>query len=112
MKPRAAHVLFASAILAAIVCFDASGQAYPVKLTVDRAKAAAIAGPQIVPFDITLDDRHLGEWDVHAVHAGSHHARHDRLDVDAPRQRHLLAERDRGDLRLQRWLLRNRDGVG
>jgi tripartite-type tricarboxylate transporter receptor subunit TctC len=31
MKPRAAHVLFASAILAAIVCFDASGQAYPVK---------------------------------------------------------------------------------
>jgi tripartite-type tricarboxylate transporter receptor subunit TctC len=31
MKSRAAHVLFASAILAASVSLDASGQAYPVK---------------------------------------------------------------------------------
>jgi glyoxylase-like metal-dependent hydrolase (beta-lactamase superfamily II) len=36
-------------------------QTFPVKLTVDRAKAQPIAGPQQVTFDITLDGRRWGE---------------------------------------------------
>lgn len=38
-----------------------SRQAFPVKLTVDRAVAQPIAGPQQVTFDITLDERRWGE---------------------------------------------------
>jgi glyoxylase-like metal-dependent hydrolase (beta-lactamase superfamily II) len=36
-----------------------SRQTYPVKLTLDRAQATA--GVNIIPFDITLDDKHYGE---------------------------------------------------
>lgn len=38
-----------------------SRQVFPVKLTVDRAAAKPIAGPQQVTFDITEGERHWGE---------------------------------------------------
>jgi len=37
-----------------------SRRGFPIKLTIDRA--AARPGLQIVPFDITLNDRHYGQW--------------------------------------------------